>query len=430
MRILQTLVRLMIPHESDTVEVLAPAGNFACLAAALQGGAHAIYFGVGTLNMRAGSNVNFTPDDLPEVVQRCHSAGVRCYLTVNTIVYDNELESLRSLLQSAKSAGVDAVIASDQAVIIIANELGLPVHISTQLSISNRETLRFYSQWADTMVLARELTLEQVADLHSFIIENDISGPQGQPVRLEVFVHGALCMAISGKCYLSLHDAYRSANRGACVQICRRAYTLTDKETGNAIDVENEYLMSPKDLSTIHILDRILAAGVRVLKIEGRARSAEYVKTATRCYREAVEAIAAGTYTPERIAEWEQALAGVYNRGFWEGYYLGRKRGEWAKQYGSCATERKRIIGVVTNYFSRLGVAEVRVEAAPLREGASLYIIGDTSGVVEVVAKGLRIEDGQVDCVPQQTVCSFRVPARVRRGDRVFLRESLKSQPL
>lgn len=408
--------------ERKGIEVLAPAGNFASLMAALQGGADAIFFGVGALNMRAASNVNFTREDLSEVVRRCHAQGVRCYLTVNTILYDNELEGTREFLREAKVAGVDAVIVSDQAAIVMAAQEGLPIHISTQLSISNSESLRFYSQWADVAVLARELTLEQVAEMHRAIVEGDMRGPSGELLRIEIFAHGALCMAISGKCYLSLHDANRSANRGACVQICRRSYQLTDRETGNEIAVENQYLMSPKDLSTIHFLDRILAAGVKVLKIEGRARSPEYVKMVTQCYREAVDAIAEGSYTPERVAEWEARLRSVFNRGFWDGYYLGQRLGEWSQHYGSAATERKRILGVVRNYFSKACVAEVKVEAVNLHEGDSLFVIGETTGVVEVEVQGLRVDDRETERAAQGSVCTFSVPERVRRGDKVFLR--------
>ena len=376
------------------VEVLAPAGSFASLTAALQGGADSVFFGVGALNMRSGSNVNFTVGDLPEVVATCHAQGVRCNLTANTIVYNEELAALRELLEAAQHAGVDAVIASDVAAIFTARELGLRVHISTQLSISNTPGVRFYSQWADVVVLARELTLGQVKAIADDIAREEIRGPSGDLVRIEAFAHGALCMAISGKCYLSLHEAARSANRGQCVQICRRSYTLTDTETGNQIEVDNEYLMSPKDLCTIDILDRLLECGVGVLKIEGRARSPEYVKVAT-----------------------------VYNRGFWHGYYHGAQAGEWAGIYGSAATERKRILGVVTNYFSKAGVAEIRVETTSLSRGANLYIIGDKTGVVEADGVECWYEDRPAEVVPQGGVCTLRVPGNVRRGDKVFLRE-------
>ncbi len=405
------------------VEVLAPAGSFASLTAALQGGADSVFFGVGALNMRSGSNVNFTVGDLPEVVATCHAQGVRCYLTANTIVYNEELAALRELLEAAQHAGVDAVIASDVAAIFTARELGLRVHISTQLSISNTPGVRFYSQWADVVVLARELTLGQVKAIADDIAREEIRGPSGDLVRIEAFAHGALCMAISGKCYLSLHEAARSANRGQCVQICRRSYTLTDTETGNQIEVDNEYLMSPKDLCTIDILDRLLECGVGVLKIEGRARSPEYVKVTTACYKQALAAIGRGEYTPALAAELKAELATVYNRGFWHGYYHGAQAGEWAGIYGSAATERKRILGVVTNYFSKAGVAEIRVETTSLSRGANLYIIGDKTGVVEADGVECWYEDRPAEVVPQGGVCTLRVPGNVRRGDKVFLRE-------
>lgn len=404
------------------VEVMAPAGNFAALTATIQGGADSVFLGVGKLNMRAASNINFVESDLLRVVEQAHSAGVKVYQTVNTIVYNEEIPEIRRLLHSARVAGVDAIIASDQAAIVMARDEGLPVHLSTQLSISNSLSLRFYAQWADVAVLARELSLEQVAAIHRDILEQHIVGPSGEPIRIELFAHGALCMATSGKCYLSLHDADRSANRGGCVQICRRSYTLTDRETGNAIDVENEYLMSPKDLRTIHFLDRIVGSGVEVLKLEGRARSPEYVKTVTACYKEAVQSLEEGTYCEERIREWDVRLASVFNRGFWDGYYLGQRLGEWSHRYGSAATERKQILGVVTNYFSKLGVAEIRVEAVPLHEGDELFIIGETTGVLELTASGMRVEDAVVEEAPQRCACSIAVPSRVRRGDKVYLR--------
>ncbi|PID90269.1 MAG: collagenase-like protease [Bacteroidetes bacterium] len=401
---------------------MAPAGNFASLTAAIQGGAHSVFLGVGEQNMRASSNINFQEGDLPRVVGQCHAAGVKVYQTVNTLLHDEELPSIERLLASSRRAGVDAIIASDQAAIVMAREAGLPVHLSTQLSISNSLSVKFYAQWADVAVLARELSLEQVRRITEDIEEQQILGPSGKPIRIELFAHGALCMATSGKCYLSLHEANRSANRGQCVQICRRSYTLTDRETDNQIDVENEYLMSPKDLCTIHFLNKIIDSGVQVLKLEGRARSPEYVKMVTRCYREAVDAIADGSYNEERIAEWQQMLSTVFNRGFWDGYYLGQHLGEWSSRYGSSATERKQILGVVTNYFAKIGVAEIRVEALPLSEGDELFIIGETTGVLETTAHDIRLDERTVETAPQRSVISMLVPSRVRRGDKVFLR--------
>ncbi|PIE83838.1 MAG: collagenase-like protease [Bacteroidia bacterium] len=412
----------MAARPTEHIEVMAPAGNFPSLTAAIQGGAHSVFLGVGEQNMRASSNINFREEDLARVVDQCHTAGVRVYQTVNTILYNEELPAIAQLLDASRRAGIDAIIASDQAAIVLSREAGLPVHLSTQLSISNTLSLKFYAQWADVAVLARELSLEQVGRITRDIEQQGICGPSGQPMRVEMFAHGALCMATSGKCYLSLHEANRSANRGQCVQICRRSYTLTDRETGNQIDVENQYLMSPKDLCTIHFLNKVIDSGVRVLKLEGRARSPEYVKMVTRCYREALDAIADGSYGPERIAEWQRMLATVFNRGFWDGYYLGQHLGEWSSKYGSSATERKQILGLVTNYFARVGVAEIRVEALPLNEGDELFIIGETTGVLEVAAHDIRLDEQTVPTAPQRSVVSMRVPARVRRGDKVFLR--------
>lgn len=405
------------------LEVLAPAGNFACLQAAIQGGADSVFLGVGELNMRAASNTNFTTETLPEAVSICHKAGLKLYLTVNTIVYNEELPAVRATLLLAKATGVDAIIASDQAVIALAHELGLRVHLSTQLSISNTETLRFYSHWADVAVLARELTLEQVGKITRDIREQNICGPSGEQIKIEIFCHGALCMAISGKCYLSLHETNRSANRGSCVQICRHSYELRDTESENAIAVDNEYLMSPKDLKTIHFLNKIADAGVSILKIEGRARSPEYVYTVVQCYREAADALMAGTWNHEQIATWDARLASVFNRGFWNGYYLGQRLGEWSAQYGSSATEKKVQIGQVRNFYDRLSVAEVQVRSEQITLGDRLFIIGDTTGVVEVTVEELR-NDAGIAChvLPKGSVGAFRTPAKVRKGDKVFLR--------
>lgn len=411
------------------LEVLAPAGNFACLRAAIQGGADSVFLGVGELNMRASSNTNFTVETLPEAVEICHKAGVKLYLTVNTIVYNEELEAVRETLELAKRVGVDAIIASDQAVIVMARELGLRVHLSTQLSISNTEALKFYSHWADVAVLARELSLEQVRRITDDIREQQICGPSGELIQIEIFSHGALCMAISGKCYLSLHEVNRSANRGSCVQICRRSYELRDKETDNAIEVDNEYLMSPKDLKTIHFLNKIADAGVSILKIEGRARAPEYVLTVTQCYREAADALAEGRWNEEMVAAWDVRLTSVFNRGFWNGYYLGQRLGEWSPHYGSAATEKKVQLGLVRNFYDRLSVAEVVIHSEGLHVGDSLFIIGETTGVVTLTVEELRNDAGErCNELKKGAVGAFRVPTKVRKGDKVFLRQTIVSQ--
>ncbi len=404
----------------DIIEVMAPAGNFESLMAAIQGGADSVYFGVGHLNMRAKSTVNFTVDDLPEIVDRCKANKVKTYLTVNTVLYDEDIVPMQQTIDAASRAGVSAIIASDQAAIIYARQQGVEVHLSTQLNISNTEALKFYSNWADVAVLARELNLDQVSNITKNIYEQSITGPSGRRIRLEMFVHGALCMAVSGKCYLSLHQANHSANRGACIQICRRSYTVTDKETDSQLDIDNEYIMSPKDLCTIGFLNKIIASGVTVLKIEGRARSPEYVKTVTQCYKEAVNAIANGEYTADAIAEWKNRLSKVFNRGFWDGYYLGQKLGEWSHEYGSVAKEKKIFVGRVTNYFSKLGVVEIKPEASELHNNDKVLIIGPTTGVVETVAEGIRVDDKIVSKCPKGTKCSFKTPELVRRGDKLY----------
>lgn len=401
---------------------MAPAGNWAALHAALQAHADAVYLGVGTLNMRAASSLNFQAEQLPTIVETLHQDHCKCYLTLNTIVYDEELPQLAQLLDLAQSAEVDAIIASDQAVISMAHERGLHIHLSTQLSISNAKTLAFYSHWADVAVLARELSLKQVAAIHRQIVEQNIRGPRGELMRIELFAHGALCMAISGKCYMSLHEANRSANRGSCAQICRHSYLLTDRNNGRQIEVQNQYLMSPKDLCTLPFLDKVLAAGVSLLKIEGRARSPEYVLVATRVYRQAVAAIQEGKFTPMLVEELTKELRQVFNRGFWSGYYLGGGVGEWANRYGSQASERKQLLGVVTNFFQRTSVAEVRVEAAKLHPNDRLYIIGPTSGVVSAKPEQVWVDEKPAPVAEQGTVCTFSTPNRVRRGDKVFLR--------
>ena len=413
--------------EKKELEIMAPAGGFDCLRAAIQGGADSVYFGIGRLNMRSRSAGNFRPEDLPEVVRICREAGIRCYLTLNITLYQEDLAAMREALSAARAAGVDAVIASDIAAIRYAREIGLEVHISTQLSISNAEALRFYAQFADVVVLARELNLDQVKDIHETIVRERICGPSGRPVRIEMFAHGALCMAVSGKCYLSLHAAGASANRGACYQICRRGYEVRDRETGNELLVDNEYIMSPKDLCTIGFMDRIIASGVRVFKIEGRARSAEYVKRCASCYRRAADAVCDGSYSPELGAALKEELAEVFNRGFWDGYYQGARLGEWSAVYGSSATRRKVYLGKVTNWFDRIGVAEISVETADLQRGARLMAIGATTGVVEFDAGDIRLDFDPVELVPKGSRCSVAVDpsrcggGRLHRGDKIFL---------
>ena len=405
---------------------MAPAGNFECLRAAIQGGADSVYFGVGHLNMRAHSAGNFAPADLPEVVRICREAGVRTYLTLNIVLYDEDLDAMRATLDRAREAGVSAVIASDIAAIEYARSIGLEVHISTQLNISNLEALRFYARWADVIVLARELNLDQVRQLHERIAAEHITGPSGDLVRIEMFAHGALCMAVSGKCYLSLHATGDSANRGECLQVCRRGYEVTDLETGYQLNIDNKYIMSPKDLCTIEFMDRIIAAGVRVFKIEGRARSAEYVRRTTACYRQAADAVCAGTYTPELAAALKKQLGEVFNRGFWDGYYQGARLGEWSSVYGSQATCRKVYCGKVSNWFDRLGVAEITVESVPLHLGDRVMAIGSTTGVVEFDVTDLRVNFAPTDCAAKGTRCSVAVRTgenndRLRRGDKIYI---------
>ena len=409
----------------EKLEIMAPAGSFECLAAAIQGGADSVYFGVGNLNMRSRSAANFAPEDLGEVVRRCHEAGVKAYLTLNITLYPGDMDDMRQALVAARDAGVDAVIASDMACIQTCRELGLEVHISTQLSISNVESLRFYSQFADVVVLARELNLNQVREICDAIESERICGPSGELVRVEMFAHGALCMAISGKCYMSLHTFGQSANRGACLQVCRRGYEVTDLETGGQLNIDHEYIMSPKDLCTIEFMDKMVAAGVKVFKIEGRARSAEYVRRCSECYRAAADAVQAGTFTPELAAELKAKLAEVFNRGFWDGYYQGARLGEWSSVYGSQATMRKVYLGKVTNWFDRLGVAEIKVETQDLHRGETLMAIGATTGEVEFLADDIRLETEPVELIPQGSLCSVKVDgkdiARLHRGDKIFL---------
>ncbi len=399
---------------------MAPVGSRESLAAAMQAGAGSVYFGIGRLNMRARSANTFTEDDLAEIARECAARGIKTYLTVNTIIYDEDMDAMRRTVDAAQEAGITAVIAGDVAVMEYCRRQGMEVHLSTQLNISNTEALRFYSRYADVAVLARELRMEQVAEIHRRIVEEGICGPSGQPVRIEMFCHGALCMAISGKCYLSLAEAGRSANRGECVQICRRSYTVTDTETGNQLEIDNKYIMSPKDLKTVRFIDRMMEAGVRVFKIEGRARGPEYVSNVVRCYKEAIAAVLDGTFTEERKDEWDRRLATVFNRGFWDGYYQGQRLGEWNSHYGSCATERKVYVGRGVKYFSRLGVAEFSVDAAEFSLGDKMLITGPTTGAVYVTPDEIHDDVGAVQTARQGTRVAFAVPVKVRPSDKLF----------
>ena len=403
------------------IEIMAPVGSYESLAAAIQAGADAVYFGVGKLNMRSASAANFTLDDLERIAEKARNAGVKSYLTVNTVVYEDEINDLHAVIDRAKQAGIDAIIASDLAAILYARQIGQEVHISTQCNISNSEAVRFYAQWADTVVLARELTLEQVAEIHRRIEQDDIRGPRGERVQIEMFAHGALCMSVSGRCYLSLYETGCSANRGACRQLCRRKYTVTDKETGAQLDIDGRYVLSPKDLCTIDFLDRMIAAGVRVLKIEGRARGAEYVKRVVECYDQALKALEAGCYTPELTASLKERLGEVFNRGFWEGYYAGRPVTEHSTAYGSSASKRKVYVGKVVNFYKKLSVAEVAVEAAPVRVGDAIFFLGATTGVAEQTLSELHGPDGQpCQQVSQGELCAIRTPGLIRRGDQLY----------
>ncbi|MDE6374479.1 MAG: U32 family peptidase [Alistipes sp.] len=408
------------------IEIMAPVGSYEALAAAIEAGADSIYFGIGRLNMRSASAANFTLDDLARIVATAHAAGLRAYLTVNTIVYEEEISEVHEVIDRARAEGIDAIIATDMAAILYARRVGVEVHISTQSNISNSEAVKFFAQWADTVVLARELTLEQVAHIRRQIVECDIRGPRGELVEIEMFAHGALCMSISGKCYLSLYETGCSANRGACRQLCRRKYTVSDTESGAALDIDGQYVLSPKDLCTIDFLDRFIDAGVRVLKIEGRARGAEYVKRVVECYDRALRAIEEGAYTPDLAAGLKERLRTVFNRGFWEGYYAGRPVAEHSQHYGSSATRRKVYVGRVTNFFKRLSVAEVSVEAAPLHTGEEIFFMGPTTGVAEQRLDELHGPDGSpVDAVRQGELCAIRTPGLVRRGDQLYKFETV-----
>ena len=396
-------------NDRRALEIMAPAGNFECLYAAIQGGADSVYFGVEKLNMRSHSANNFKMTDLEEIVRICSEHGVKTYLTLNIVLYNSDLDDMKLTLDAAKAAGITAVIASDMAAIAYAREIGVEVHISTQLSISNAEALRFYAQFADVIVLARELNLTQVKEIKEIIDRDQICGPSGRLVEIEMFAHGALCMAISGKCYLSLHEYGASANRGSCFQICRRAYDVRDRETGAELTVDNKYIMSPKDLCTIEFMDKIIDAGVTVFKIEGRARSAEYVKRVTSCYRRAADAVCEGKYTAELGAMFKNELSEVFNRGFWDGYYQGARLGEWSEIYGSKATRKKAYCGKVTNWFGKLGVAEVLVESRPLKVGNKILIIGPTSGCVEYTVPEIRVDLKPVEMAEKGVFCSIPI---------------------
>ena len=404
------------------IEIMAPVGSYESLRAAIAAGANSVYFGIGQLNMRSASAANFTADDMAEINRIAHENGVKTYLTINTIIYDTELALMHSVVDRAKEEGVDAIIASDMSVILYAYQVGVEVHISTQCNISNSEAVKFYSQWADVVVLARELSLEQIAMVHKAIVEQDIRGPKGELVKIEMFSHGALCMSISGKCYLSEHETACSANRGACRQICRRKSTITDKDSGQMLDIDGRYILSPKDLCTVDFLDKFIAAGVSVLKIEGRARGAEYVKRVVESYDLALRAIERGDYSREYAEELKVTLAKVFNRGFWGGYYAGATVVEHSQNYGSSATRRKVYVGKVTNYFKRLGVAEVLIEASPLAVGDEILWMGETTGCIEQIVGEIRLDLNPVESVKQGDICSIKVKGgEIRRGDKLYM---------
>lgn len=402
-------------------EIMAPVGSRDSLTAAIQAGADSIYFGIEKLNMRAHSASTFTIDDLREIAQTCREHNIKSYLTVNTIIYGEDIPLMHQIVDAAHEAGISAIIASDVAVMTYCRKVGQEVHLSTQLNISNIEALRFYAQFADVVVLARELNINQVTEIYRQIEDEHICSPSGKQIRIEMFCHGALCMAISGKCYMSLHAANRSANRGECIQICRRSYTATDNETGYQLDIDNKYIMSPKDLKTIRFIDRLMNAGVRVFKIEGRARGPEYVYTVVKCYKEAIQAVLNNTFTTEQKDKWDEQLARVFNRGFWDGYYQGQLMGEWNKEYGSCATERKVYIGKGVKYFSRLGVAKFTVEANTFKIGDKLLVTGPTTGVMYLTATEIHDNSGEpVTEAPQGTRVAIPVTDKVRPSDKLF----------
>ena len=401
-------------------EIMAPVGSYESLYAAIQGGADAIYFGIEGLNMRARSANNFTTDDLRKIAGICDENGLKSYLTVNTIVYDEDIALMHEIVNAAKEAKISAIIASDMATILYARSIDVEVHISTQVNVSNSEAARFYAQYADVLVLARELNLTQVAGIYDTIQRDNICGPHGERLRIEMFCHGALCMAVSGKCYLSLHEMNSSANRGACTQICRRGYEVTDRETGDQLAIENKYIMSPKDLCTIGFINKMIDAGVRVFKIEGRARSAEYVRTVCECYNEAINAYLDDTYSADKIRIWKKRLATVFNRGFWNGYYLGQRLGEWSEVYGSKATKKKILLGKVTNYFTNLQVAEFKLESFDLKVGDEILIQGPTTGTIQMKVPEIRVDLQPVEKVEKGILFSVQVPGKIRRGDKLY----------
>lgn len=400
---------------------MAPAGSWESMMAGIKAGANSVYFGVEQLNMRARQTNNFTVEDLPEVARICNKHNVKSYITLNTIIYDHDISLMRRIIDQAKEAGITAVIASDLAVMNYCRKKGMELHISTQSNITNIETVELYADYADVVVMARELTLKQVADIVKAIRRNNITGPSGRLVEVEIFAHGALCMAVSGKCYLSLHSHNASANRGACIQNCRREYVVTDKEDGIELEIDNEYIMSAKDLCTIDFLGKIIEAGVSVLKIEGRGRAADYVYTTTQCYREAVDAIEAGTYNEEKIADWKERLSTVYNRGFWDGYYLGRKMGEWSNQYGSVATQKKLYLGKGVKYFDKIGVGEFVLESHELSVGDKLIVTGPTTGYVETTVAEIRLETGiSVEKAIKGNTISIPITEKIRPSDKLY----------
>ncbi|MFR0835011.1 MAG: peptidase U32 family protein [Barnesiella sp.] len=401
-------------------EIMAPVGSYESLTAAIQGGANSIYFGIEGLNMRARSSNNFTVNDLHEIVRICNEHHIKSYLTVNTVIYDEDLKLMRRIIDAAREAGLSAIIASDVAAMSYASSIGVEVHLSTQLNISNAEALKFYARYADVVVLARELSLEQVAGIYKTICDENIKGPGGELIRIEMFCHGALCMAVSGKCYLSLHEMNASANRGACMQVCRRAYTVKDKESDLELEVDNQYIMSPKDLKTIHFMNKMIDSGVRVFKIEGRARGAEYVRTVVSCYREAVEAYLDNSFTDEKIEDWNERLATVFNRGFWNGYYLGQRLGEWTSRYGSSATKTKVLIGKGIKYFSKLGVAEFQIESRSLKVGDEILITGPTTGAVTTIVDEIRVDLKSVDEAVKGERFSIKLKEKIRPSDKLF----------
>lgn len=401
-------------------EIMAPVGSYESLAAAIQGGADSVYFGIEGLNMRSRSANNFTIDDLHEIARICRKYKIKSYLTVNTIIYDGDLTQMQAIIEAAKAAQLSAIIAADVAAMTYARSIGVEVHLSVQLNITNVEALQFYAQFADVVVLARELNLEQVKHIHEEIEQRQIKGPSGKLIRIEMFAHGALCMAVSGKCYLSLHEMNASANRGACNQICRRGYTVKDKESDIELDIDNQYIMSPKDLKTIHFINKMMDAGVQVFKIEGRARGPEYVRIVSECYKEAVTAVCENQFTEEKIAAWDERLKSVFNRGFWNGYYLGQRLGEWSDKYGNKATEKKLYIGKVIKYFSKLGVAEFLMETQNLQVGDKVLITGPTTGALIFNATDIRVDLKTVETTKKGERFSMKVPEKVRSSDKLY----------